>query len=169
MTRDARPLVVGIGNDWRRDDGAGLAVARELRDESGARARVLEQDGDLNALLDALEGVDVALIVDSTSSGAEPGSIRRLDPSVDDLADALPRTSSHALGLADALELARSLDRLPERVVVYGIEGESFAVGSGLSPRVASAVADVATAIRGELNQLTHAVSSERQRCTSKR
>lgn len=169
MTRDAKPVIVGIGNDWRRDDGAGLAVARALRDQSGARAHVLEQSGDLNALLDALEGVDYALIVDSTSSGAEPGSIRRLDPSVDDLADALPRTSSHALGLADALGLARSLDRLPERVVVYGIEGESFAVGSGLSPRVASAVADVAATIRGELDELGDAGSSERPRCTNRR
>ncbi|MGI9659577.1 MAG: hydrogenase maturation protease [Gaiellaceae bacterium] len=169
MTRDARPLVVGIGNDWRRDDGAGLAVARGLDKEAGSRALVLEQNGDLNALLDALEGVDLALIVDSTSSSAEPGSIRRLDPSVDDLTDALPRTSSHALGLAEALELARTLDRLPGRVVVYGIEGESFAVGSGLSPSVASAVAAVVAAIREELDQLTHPDASEAQQCTSKR
>ena len=48
-------------------------------------------------------------------------------------------SSTHALGLAEAVELARSLGRLPQRVVVYGIEGESFAFGKGLSAAVAAA------------------------------
>jgi len=169
MMGDATVVVIGIGNEWRHDDGAGLAVARELRERGGSGARVLEQDGDLNALLDALEGVDVALIVDSTSSAAEPGSVRRLDPSRDNLADTLPRTSSHALGLAEALELARSLGRLPKRVVVYGIEGESFVMGAGLSPCVESAVEEVAEAVRSDLDQFTRTSLGGRESCTNKR
>ena len=43
------------------------------------------------------------------------------------------RTSTHLLGVAEAVELGRELDRLPQRLTVYGIEGERFDVGEGLS------------------------------------
>ena len=151
MTPSARTVVVGIGNEWRSDDGAGLAVARELHARGCRDTSVLEQSGDPNELLEALERADVALIVDSASSSAEPGSVHRLDAWVDDLSERLPRTSSHALGLADALELARTLGQLPETVIVYGIEGENFAVGTGLSLRVAAAVTTVVDDVRAEL------------------
>ena len=37
------------------------------------------------------------------------------------------------------MELARELDRLPARLVVYGIEGEDFEAGEGLTdPRPGS-------------------------------
>ena len=42
--------------------------------------------------------------------------------------------------LPEAVELARELDRLPRRLVVYGIEGESFEAGEGLSPAVETTV-----------------------------
>ncbi len=60
--------------------------------------------------------------------------------------------SSHGLGLAEAVELARALGQLPRSCVVYAIEGESFAVGAPLSPPVATAVADVAARLRVEID-----------------
>ena len=152
MSVAQRAVVVGIGNEWRGDDGAGIAVAHALGKRGCPGARVLAQDGDPAALLDALDGVELALIVDSTRSSAEPGTVRRLDPARDDLAAALPRTSSHALGLADALEIARALRQLPPHVVVYGIEGATFAAGDELSPAVAAAVLEVADAVYAELD-----------------
>ena len=46
-------------------------------------------------------------------SGAAPGTTRRLDASRERLPAELFRGSTHALGLAEAVELARALDRLP--------------------------------------------------------
>lgn len=163
MTSVTRPIVIGIGNEWRRDDGAGIAVARALGDQTAAR--IIEQSGDVNELLDALEQTDLAVIVDSTSSGSTPGLVRRLDPARDDLSAALPRTSSHAFGLADALELADALGRLPKRVVVYGIEGGRFDVGRGLSPAVEAAVSNVADRLRAELDSTS---STREEPCTSR-
>ena len=40
------------------------------------------------------------------------------------------------MGLPEAVALARELDRLPTRLIVYGIEGESFETGEGLSDPV---------------------------------
>jgi hydrogenase maturation protease len=63
--------------------------------------------------------------------------------------------SSHHLGLAEALELARAVGRLPRRVVVYGIEGARFEAGDELSPSVAAAAEEVAAAIRDEVLSCT--------------
>ncbi len=47
---------------------------------------------------------------------------------------------THGFGLAGTIELARALDRLPERVVVVGIEAVGFENGSPVSPVVHAAI-----------------------------
>ena len=127
-----RVTVIGLGNEWRGDDGVGLEVARRVR------GRVLE--GEPLALVDVVDGEDDVVLVDAVSSDAAPGTIFRFEAGDEPLPTPLfGASSTHALGLADAVELARSLGRLPQRVVVYGIEGESFAFGKGLSAAVAAA------------------------------
>ena len=124
--------VIGLGNDWRSDDGVGLEVARRLN----GKALVGEPIG----LVEALNGSDEVVLVDAVSSGAPPGTIHHFEAGSDPLPVRLfGASSTHALGLADAVELARSLGRLPSRVVVYGIEGGEFAFGQGLTPPVAAA------------------------------
>ena len=89
------------------------------------------------------------MLVDAVSSGAPPGTVHRFEPNGTPLpAELFGASSTHALGLAEALELARSLDRLPEHVVVLGIEGASFDFGKGLTPEVAAAVDRVVEELR---------------------
>jgi hydrogenase maturation protease len=145
-----RALVIGIGNAWRSDDAAGLAVARALQESPPPGAEVLAREGEPTELIDVWAGKDAVWLVDAVSSGAAPGTVHRLDASAEPLPAALFRVSSHLVGLAEAIELARALDRLPVRVVVYGIEGARFEAGEGLSPEVADAVARVAAAVRDE-------------------
>ena len=51
----------------------------------------------------------------------------------------------------DAIELARELNRLPHRLAVYGIEGESFETGEGLSPAVEATVNALVAELHHEL------------------
>ena len=44
------------------------------------------------------------------------------------------------MGVAEAVELARTLGSLPTRAVVIGIEAEAVAMGAGLSAPVRAAV-----------------------------
>jgi hydrogenase maturation protease len=138
-------LVIGLGNTWRGDDGAGPAVARGLLDEVQARVRVYE--GEPVGLIEDWTGADAVIIVDAVSSGAPPGTIHRLDPLSEPIPAALSQGSTHAFGLADTIALARTLDRLPARLTVYGIEGEDFGAGDALSTPVRAAV----EAVRAEL------------------
>jgi hydrogenase maturation protease len=125
--------VIGIGNEWRSDDAAGLEVARRLGG--------LQLWGEPIALLEVLDGAEDVIVVDAVSSGAAPGTLHVFEAGSEPLpAELFGSSSTHALGVAEAIEIARSLGRLPERVRVYGIEGASFEYGLGLSPEVEKAV-----------------------------
>lgn len=154
--RRADALVVGIGNPARGDDGAGIELARRLRDRARRRdIEVRELNADTTQLLDALPDRDAVVIVDSARSGAAAGTIRRFDASQVSLPAELCRVSStHALGLAETIELARALGRLPAQVIVFGIEGRQFEPGAGLSTGVEAALAEVANLVLAEIDSL---------------
>ena len=144
-------LVIGLGNSLRGDDGAGPAVARGLRDEVLARVRAYE--GEPVGLIDEWTGADAVIVVDAVRSGAPPGTIHRLDPLAAPIPASLSQGSTHAFGLAETIELARALDRLPDELTVYGIEGEHFGAGEELSPAVAAAVEQVRIELRERLGK----------------
>ncbi len=149
-------IVIGVGNAYRGDDGAGLALARLLR-ERGA-VEVAQSEGEPIALLDTWAHARAVVLIDAVHSGAHPGTIHRYDASTEALPSTIRgSTSTHAVGLADTIELARTLGRLPERVIVYAIEGENFHAGEELSAAVAGALESAALRITAETHQLAGA------------
>jgi hydrogenase maturation protease len=148
-------IVVGVGNPLRGDDGVGLEVARRLRERAGAGVTVRELEGEGIALLDLWEGARAVLLIDSVRSGAPPGTIHRVEATERPLpAELRSSTSTHAVGVGDAIELARALGRLPSPLVVYGVEGDRFETGAALSPDVAAAVDRLADALLREAREL---------------
>jgi hydrogenase maturation protease len=140
-------LIVGIGNPDRGDDGVGPAVARRLRSRVPASVRVLECSGDALTLLDDWEGFGSVILVDAVTPIDAPGRVHRVDLAKNPLPLAFSPPSTHALGLAEAIELARCLGRLPRYIAAYLVEGEQFDTGSQLSPMVAKALDGVLEAI----------------------
>lgn len=143
-------LVVGVGNDLRGDDAVGLEVARRVSGE-GCGARVAVLVGDAADLLELMRGEDRVVIVDAVAPSGRVGRIHRVDASRAWQGPRQPDGSTHALGVAEALELARVLGSLPPRVTVFGIEGARFALGDAMSPEVRSASDDVVREIVAEL------------------
>ena len=132
-------LIVGIGNPFRSDDATGIALARLLRERVPPGVRVIEETGEGAALLDAWRDAPAVILVDAVRSGAPPGTLHRLDLREQEISREFFRFSTHAFGVVHAVELARTLHRLPGCLIFYGIEGEEFASGEGLSPEVARA------------------------------
>ena len=142
-------MVIGVGNALRGDDAAGLVVARRAR-ERGLEA--IEQEGEPVGLIEAFAGHETVVVVDAVRSGARPGTVHRCDVSAAPLpAPFSAAASTHALGLGEAIELARALDRLPSRIVVFGVEGERFDTGAALSEAVVSALDPLLDAVVAEL------------------
>jgi hydrogenase maturation protease len=150
------PLIIGIGNEYRGDDAVGLIVARRLKERLADSAIVIEQSGDGAALIEAWRGAETVIIIDAMLSGAAPGTTRRLDADTRPIPKSYFRCSTHAFGVAEAIELARALGNIPQRLVVYGIEGMNFAASVGLSAEVEK-VAD--ETVRQALATIQHADS----------
>jgi hydrogenase maturation protease len=144
-------LIIGIGNAFRSDDGVGIWIVRRLRGQLSSGVAVVEASGEGAALLETWKGFASVILVDAVSSGAAPGTIHRLDAATEPLRAQFFRCSSHAFGVGEAVEMARALDRLPPRLIVYGIEGANFAAGAQISPAVAEAAAEVAERLLAEI------------------
>ncbi|MGW4425611.1 hydrogenase maturation protease [Streptosporangium sp. NPDC004631] len=148
-------VVIGVGNEMRGDDSAGLEVVRLLRGVLPEEVPVLENGGEPAGLVEAWTGAGLAVVIDTTVSGTPPGTVRRYTvlgrrPSPGDVpwtAPAAGHGSSHALGIADAIALGHALDRLPGELVLYTVEGADFRLGAPVTPAVRHAIGEIATTV----------------------
>jgi hydrogenase maturation protease len=140
-------LIIGCGNRHRGDDAAGVLVAEGLR-QLGMDVEI--RRGEAAELIEAWSGADDVIVVDAVMTGTPPGSVILWDGQH---STASPRStaSTHGLGLAEAIELARVLGCLPMKLRVYGIEGRRFEIGVEVSPEVKGAVERVVRSIDAEV------------------
>ncbi len=145
-----RAAVIGVGNEYRRDDGVGPAVVAELEKCSPPGVSLTIADGEPSQLLDAWSEVPVAVVVDAVlCEPSTPGRVHRT--TVDALPAATGTASTHAVGIPDAIRLAEALHRAPGRLVVYAVEAADLGFGVGLSPAVAAAVPELTRAVLAEI------------------
>jgi len=141
--------VIGVGNPFRCDDGIGPLVAREVK-KRVPHLEVMEASGEGAELMELWAGAETVIVIDAVSSEAKPGVIYRFEAHREALPAFLFSGSTHRFGVAQAVELARALGKLPKRVIVYGIEGKSFRFGTELSPEVEAVVETAARRVLEE-------------------
>lgn len=151
----ANMLVIGVGNEYRGDDGVGILIARRLQAQMPENVDVLIQSGEGAALMEAWKGAENVIIVDAVHSGAPPGTVFRLDAGSQPLPSNFFHYSTHAFSVAEAVELSRALQQLPDNLMVYGIEGKTFDAGAALSPEVEVAARKVTEQIQTETRLMT--------------
>ncbi|GAY16332.1 hydrogenase maturation protease [Mycobacterium sp. shizuoka-1] len=140
-------VVIGVGNDLRRDDGVGPTVAAEVARNCPPGVRVLTCDAEPAALLDAWEHAALAVVIDA-AAGDRPGRVRRVDlHEVDDTV----AVSSHDLSLLTTFRLAQALGRAPQAAVAVTVDAGDLGHGAGLSAAVAAAVPAAAAAVLREI------------------
>jgi len=123
--------IVGLGNEYRTDDGVGVATIRLLEDEVVGRAEVALFDADRNLVryLSEIEEFKPSglLFIDAANLGIEPGRIMVLDET---------HIVKHGiLTHENNLELAMTYVKmvLPEcRVLFIGIQFKSLEMSEGL-------------------------------------
>ena len=168
--------IIGCGNFDRGDDAAGLLVVRRLRalgvETSGAETfgaeipgvEVIEQTGESFSLIDCWTGFEQVILVDATAPSGTPGQVRVWNAHTDGLTEGVFPCSTHAFGVREAIEVARAMNRLPQTLLVYGIEGEQFSFGAPLSPEVERAVEFVAQQLRELARTITGPLQAEQNR-----
>lgn len=148
--------IIGVGNDYRCDDRVGLVAARalQIRGDALPGVMILEQSGEGTDLMACFQDAGTVVLIDAMVSGEAQGTIHRVNAREQPLSPECFRCSTHAFGVAEAIELARALGQLPPRVIVYGIEGERFEPGVELSLPVAVAAQVVVERIMREVRGL---------------
>ena len=150
-------LIVGVGNEYRRDDGVGVEVARQIDKLNLPQVRVLAHSGEGASLLERFHEADLVIIIDAARSESSPGSVHFFDAGNSPIPSNFFSYSTHAFSAAEAVELARALNKLPRRLLIYGIEGTDFSAGIGLSGVVQSSVDAVVERIMNDLGRVASA------------
>jgi hydrogenase maturation protease len=157
----AAPLklrVIGLGNPDRGDDGIGARVVQALDGRLADDVALQACRGDVLSLIDDWAGVHALVCIDAAESMGRPGRVHRFDLASDELSRGLSFASSHAMGLAEAIALARTLDLAPAHIVIYAIEGAGFDTGADLSAAVEAVANEVATQVIADIERLRHAI-----------
>lgn len=139
-------IVIGIGNRFRRDDGAALRVIGMLSDRVPTSVLLVESDGEPTRLIDSWTDVHLAVVIETVRRGDPPGTVAAVEWETCTGSSAAPHREhgSHSLGVLEAIELGDAVGRMPGRLRLIGIEPEDVGWGEGLSPAIATGV-DTAT------------------------
>ena len=154
MSSVARPLLVGIGNTLRGDDGVGPYIVRSLQRSSLQRVDCLLLEENVSALIERLGDTPQAYVFDALLSGAAPGTVRRIDALHEALPEELSPSSTHSFCLADVIRLAELVGNLPAKLVVFGIEAKTLRLGAALSAPVQAAAARLVHDVTEEIEAL---------------
>ena len=151
---DSNIIVIGIGNEFRGDDGAGLKAARELRIIIGNSIKVLEHHREGTSLLELWNPHDTVILIDAVSSSSSAGSYFRKNLLEESLSEISFRHSSHSLGIIETIEFAKTLNKLPRQLIFYGIVGKDFSHGELLSSEVRKKLHLLVNAMHQEISEM---------------
>ena len=148
MDKTKSLVVLGVGNDIRMDDGAGIRVVERLERDTELESlnisfKYLNTGG--FDILDEIDGYDRAIIVDAasmTDQGLTPGQFFYIEDLNKYTKGQSIGVSSHGVGVLQVLGYARiSGYQIPQKIEVYGIQvKETGYFSEDLTPEVAEGV-----------------------------
>ena len=142
---------IGVGNEQRRDDGVGIFIVRHLARLHLHGARIAETRRDATHLMHLWQGAGVVYVFDALYAPGTAGAIYRLDAVNEPIPADLLQVSTHTLGIAEAVELARVLNQLPAELILFGVGGKNFGPGQGLSRQCRQSALSVIRRVADEI------------------
>lgn len=155
-----KPLVIGIGNKFRGDDGAGLAAADLLRQSLGPAVEVFSWNGDAWDLMQAWEGRDRVFLIDAVSTdSSQIGHLHRYLANEEEIPGRFFHYSTHVLDLSQVIALARAMGKLPKHMIFYGIEGKEFHLENEMSEKLRKSLSAVTNRIENDIRNELRKIS----------
>lgn len=161
-------VLLGVGNCLMGDDGTGGVAAGNLAlADLPEGVLVIDAGTAATSYVGEIGAANHLIVLDAVERGGAPGSLYRFELSWDIVSEAPERPGvSHDLDLFQLIHEARSLQGLPEKVVVYGIEPSYVGPRVGLSRQVKATVPELVRAVMAEILELTGRPPSRRaERC----
>ncbi len=140
---------MGLGSSLGRDDAIGLALVQALMAEAAFEGRcVLLESADAASVASfLLDGRRPVVLVDAADMGLPAGEFRFFPDTDVSLILKTSSVSTHGLGLAEGLALARTLGYDAE-VRVFGVQPFDVSPGRSLSPGMAGKFPALLDALR---------------------
>jgi len=104
--------------------------------------------------MDIWQSYNHVILVDAVQSGSDPGTIHRIDANAEKVPTDFFHYSTHAFGVAEAVEMARTLGELPKHVLIYGIEGKDFEIGKEISAEIEKSAEQVVQQILDDIHSI---------------
>lgn len=149
-----KPIVIGIGNAYRGDDAIGLLVAESLKKNLTPDADIAFCQNDAMDLMQMWEGKEAVFLIDAVVSGTKHcGFLHTFNPLEEGIPAIFSNASTHALDVAQAIELSRALDTLPKSLIFYGIEGKDFSLETGISEKLKKKLKKINEAVEAAIRR----------------
>lgn len=145
--------ILGIGNTILRDDGVGIYVSRKLKKLlHHPNIEIKETQFSGLALMDLLEGFDLAFIVDSIMiKNDKIGKIYKIEEK--DFEYENSPKSIHHFNIFNAVALGRKINiKMPARMIIYAVSvSDSSTFNEHISPKIQSAIQSISDSIREDI------------------
>jgi hydrogenase maturation protease len=145
--------VLGCGNTLVGDDGVGIRVIERLQEMPlPSNVEVIDAGVGGMAILSWIEDADKVVIVDAVQTGNEPpGTVYKFTDKELPPSDMF-MLSLHDLNLVDTLNVGRVVQKMPEEIVIIGVEVKRVAeFTKELTPEVEAAIPEVIGLVLKEL------------------
>lgn len=150
-------IVIGVGSEFRGDDALGIRIVEILKNENLSKNIIFSiQSGEGTRLMSSWSNEDEVIIVDCVNGDNNQetvGKIVTFNACEKVLESEKFRCSTHAFGVREAIEMNRTLGTLPKKLMLYGIYGKNFKMGSSMSHEVESSMKELIEKIKIELGE----------------
>ncbi len=143
-------LILGLGNPFRGDDAAGWGVIDVLEQKSPKGVQLCKVRGDAAQILDFFTQYSTIYVIDACQMNAPSGFWKRIDAHKSSIPSDTPQTSTHGMGISQAIDLAKVLGILPSKLIIYAINGDHYNLSTTPSLSVGQAIDKVAQHILEE-------------------
>lgn len=132
----SKNCIIGLGNPLRRDDGIGIRLLQEIKQEHPEITQAFDCiDGGTGGfrLLHTIVHYKMVVLLDAVNFQGKPGEIRVFHEHDVQSTKGACWSSTHGIDMLDVVRMARELETKPDTVIFIGIQPKDISTGETLS------------------------------------
>lgn len=140
-----RQAIIGIGNPNRSDDAIGWHAIDLLKKNPPAHTDLVKASGEMTELLELFSQYDTIHCIDAASGLKMPWM--RFETLEELAKNTTAQTSTHGLGLLEAIKMAKTLETLPKTLIIWAIRAGNYKMGQPVATGCNEAIQTVVNSI----------------------